>query len=279
MKTTTNFSVPTIGNFTDKLNFFWLEMRSAVSEAIRAYGRETVNEIVKDDRFIVLNGDEIEFQGTADDVATEVDSLFSELREIGGWQYYEVDFFRSFDENGNRPDPEDADADYSMLIKAWHKPTIEEAEEWLKSDMEKYHEKGVLRVVGPVTEQEIAGCYDMDHNIVWPIHGKKGEVSAPPAPTKVVAKVDGFVDLPDEEEKPAEKTHTDSQPTAAKYYHTNLTADSVRGASTDEIRKFMDDNWDDICGGINEIIYSKEFLDKVVRPMVRDMLEDYEKSH
>lgn len=180
----TGYCVPTIGNFTDKLNFFWLEMRSAVSEAIRAYGRETISKIVEDGRFIVLNGDEIEFQGTADDIATEVDTLFSKLREIGGWQYYEVDFFRNFDENGNRPDPDNADADYSMLIKAWHKPTIEEAEEWLKDDMEGYHEKGVLRVVGPVKEEEIAGCYDMDHNIVWPIHGKKGAVSAPPAPAE-----------------------------------------------------------------------------------------------
>jgi len=270
MNTTTNFSVPTIGNFTDKLNAVWVEMRDAVKDAIKSYGRETVNEIVEDSRFIVLNGDKVEFQGTADDIATEVDSILAKLHEIKGWHYYEVDFFRTMPKNGKRPVPygedtlpgeEVADADYSILIRAWHKPTIEEAEKWLKADMEKFHEAGVLQVVGPVTRQEIEGCYDMSNEAFCRIHGREDEAPVEtPAPKE---------DAP----KPAPV-----ESAAAKYYHTNLTPDSVRTASVDEIRKFMDDNWDDISSGINEIIYSKEFLDRVVRPMVRDMLEDFDKN-
>lgn len=165
----TNFSVPTIGNFTDKLNAVWVEMRDAVKEAVKSYGRDAVNKVVEDSNYIVLNGDKVEFQGTADDIATEVDSILAKLHEINGRE--------------------------------------DEA---------------------PV------------------------ETPAPkPAPVESAA---------------------------AKYYHTNLTPDSVRTASVDEIRKFMDDNWDDISSGINEIIYSKEFLDRVVRPMVRDMLEDFDKN-
>lgn len=178
------YSVPTVGDFTGKLNAFWLEMRTAVKEAVRVYGYETINKIVEGRRSIILNGNEVEFQGTAGDIATEVDAIFAELRNISGWQYYEVDFFRHMPENGKRPDPNHADADYSMLIKAWHKPTVEEAEEWLKDTISEYHEAGVLQVVGPVTEREVAGCYDMDHHILWPIHGKKGEVSAPPTPAE-----------------------------------------------------------------------------------------------
>ena len=96
------------------------------------------------------------------------------------WEYYEVDFFRVMPENGKRPIPygaenpngeEFADADYSLAIRAKHKPTIEEAEEWLKSDIAKFHEAGVLQVVGPVDEEEIRDCYDMRNKANWPIFG------------------------------------------------------------------------------------------------------------
>lgn len=67
---------------------------------------------------------------------------------------------------------------------------------------------------------------------------------------------------------------------AAKYYNTKLTPDSVRTAPISEIRKFMNDNWDDVAGaGIFDIIYSKEFLDKVVRPIVRGLLEDFDENN
>jgi hypothetical protein len=94
------------------------------------------------------------------------------------WKYYEVDFFRFWPASGVRPMPygienamEKADADYTMLIKATRKPTIEEAERWLKDAIVNLHESGVLQVVGPVEEAEIAGCYNMDGNENWPIFG------------------------------------------------------------------------------------------------------------
>lgn len=95
------------------------------------------------------------------------------------WEYYEVDFFRPDQMvDGKRPVPYDgtegenkADADYSILIRAKHKPTIEEAEEWLKKDIEAFHEGGVLQVVGPCKEEEVAPFYDMTDNDNWPIFG------------------------------------------------------------------------------------------------------------
>lgn len=94
------------------------------------------------------------------------------------WNYYEIDFFRYWPKSGNRPVPygtenaiEKEDADYSMLIKAYHKPTIEEAELWLKDDIVKLNEAGILQVVGPVTEEEVADCYDMSNKDEWSIFG------------------------------------------------------------------------------------------------------------
>jgi len=98
--------------------------------------------------------------------------------EKKNWNYYEVDFFRYWPKSGKRPAPycaenaiEKEDADYSMLIKAYHKPTIEEAELWLNDDIVKLNEAGVLQVVGPVTEEEVAESYDMSNKDEWPIFG------------------------------------------------------------------------------------------------------------
>lgn len=95
------------------------------------------------------------------------------------WEYYEVDLFRPDQMvDGKRPVPYDgtegenkADADYSILIRAKHKPTIEEAEEWLKADIEKFKEGGVLQVVGPCKPEEVEPFYDMRNKENWPILG------------------------------------------------------------------------------------------------------------
>ena len=52
-----------------------------------------------------------------------------------------------------------------------------------------------------------------------------------------------------------------------------LTAKKAITASTEKIREFMDQNWDDVFGGgISDIIYSEKFLDEKVRRIVVDIL-------
>lgn len=69
-------------NFTGKCENLWKEMENAVRDAIGLVGRENVLKALDGSRFIVLNGDEIEFQGTMDDVAIEVDNLYTDLENI-----------------------------------------------------------------------------------------------------------------------------------------------------------------------------------------------------
>ena len=69
-------------NFTGKCENLWNEMENAVRDAIGLAGRETVLKALDGSRFIVLNGDEIELQGTMDDVAIEVDNLYTDLESI-----------------------------------------------------------------------------------------------------------------------------------------------------------------------------------------------------
>ena len=69
-------------NFTDKCENLWKEMENAVRDAIGLVGRENVLKALDGSRFIVLNGDEIELQGTMDDVAIEVDNLYTDLENI-----------------------------------------------------------------------------------------------------------------------------------------------------------------------------------------------------
>jgi len=69
-------------NFTGKCENLWKEMENAVRDAIGLVGRENVLKALDGSRFIVLNGDEIEFQGTMDDIAIEVDNLYTDLENI-----------------------------------------------------------------------------------------------------------------------------------------------------------------------------------------------------
>lgn len=69
-------------NFTGKCENLWKEMENAVRDAIGLNGRENVLKALDGSRFIMLNGDEIEFQGTMDDIAIEVDNLYTDLENI-----------------------------------------------------------------------------------------------------------------------------------------------------------------------------------------------------
>jgi len=79
---TTNKTMNSNPNFTGKCENLWKEMENAVRDAIGLVGRETVLKALDGSRFIVLNGDEIELQGTMDDVAIEVDNLYTDLESI-----------------------------------------------------------------------------------------------------------------------------------------------------------------------------------------------------
>lgn len=68
--------------FTDKIEAFWTEMRLAADRALYKYGREVFAKVLEDytPSYIALNENgAIEFQGTADDVANELDSVLAEL--------------------------------------------------------------------------------------------------------------------------------------------------------------------------------------------------------
>lgn len=83
MKAKTDKTDKTDKTFSDRIGMIWTEMRDAVREAVKTYGRITVKRLAEDDGCIFLDGNKIEFLGTADDVATAVDSLLERLREGG----------------------------------------------------------------------------------------------------------------------------------------------------------------------------------------------------
>lgn len=60
------------------------------------------------------------------------------------------------------------DSDYSIAIKSDHYPTIEEAEEFIKSDLERFGYDGVYGIT-LLTEQEVYSFFDTENIDGWKV--------------------------------------------------------------------------------------------------------------
>lgn len=61
-----------------------------------------------------------------------------------------------------------ADTEYSIAIKADHYPTFEEAEEFIKEDLERFGYDGVYGIT-PITEEEVRQFFDDSDIDNWKI--------------------------------------------------------------------------------------------------------------
>lgn len=77
----------------------------------------------------------------------------------GVMKLYEVDF-----EDGS-----------SMVIRSYHKPSIEEANKWLAADIELMKCGAVTNVTDEIDEEEARMFYDFSIEKDWPIFGKEVE--------------------------------------------------------------------------------------------------------
>ena len=86
----------------------------------------------------------------------------SSMNENKDYKYYEV-VFRSYKSLTDT---------YSICIKATREPTIREAEEFCKEDMEKMGYDYVNEVI-EMTEQEAYIFFDMETECKWPVFGEE----------------------------------------------------------------------------------------------------------
>lgn len=73
---------------------------------------------------------------------------------MGNIKFFEVDF-----ENG-----------YSLCIKSFREPSIDDANRWLASDVIQF---GSVTGVYPIEETEARKFYDFENETQWPVFGKE----------------------------------------------------------------------------------------------------------
>lgn len=95
-------------------------------------------------------------------------------------KYYEIEFGRKFNEKSESPYETDdgipivygmIGTEYSIAIKADHYPTLQEAENFCKEDIEKFGYDGVYGIT-PLTEQEVHSFFDDSNIDNWKILSK-----------------------------------------------------------------------------------------------------------
>lgn len=84
------------------------------------------------------------------------------------YKFYELECGLKASENDKKNYPDEIcrgliDTEYSIAIKADHKPTFEEAEKFIKEDLKKFGYDGVYGIT-PITEEEVHQFFD-DSNI------------------------------------------------------------------------------------------------------------------
>ena len=62
---------------------------------------------------------------------------------------------------------------YSMVIKSYHKPSIEEANKWLAADIERMKCGAVTNVTDEIDEEDARMFYDFSNEKNWTIFGKE----------------------------------------------------------------------------------------------------------
>lgn len=86
-------------------------------------------------------------------------------------QYYEITFGKRVDNENNEEVCRGLyDMEHSIAIKATHYPTIEEAENFCKEDMETFDADGIYSIT-PVTEDEVYSFFDTENIDNWKVIG------------------------------------------------------------------------------------------------------------